>query len=385
MKTVCEINRCVGCMACVDSCTKNAIEIRDSLKAYNAVINEKNCVNCNTCHAVCPQNNPIKKMKPIFWGQGWTKDSKIRSRSSSGGFAAAISIAFIKSGGYVCSCVFHNGEFVFEIINDLREVTKFMGSRYVKSNPKGIFKEVRYYLKNRKKVLFIGLPCQVAAMKNYIKEPLLQYLYTIDLICHGTPSPQLLEMFLAQYGLKLKDMEDIQFRTKNSFKLKDYYKSIVTKGVRNRYLIAFLNGLIYTDNCYECEHARIERGSDITLGDSWGSQLSKKEQKKGISLVLCQSEKGQYLLEMSDLYIEFVDLEIAIAHNHQLNEPSALIPGRAEFFDGCASGKSFNALVRKIVPKQCIKQDIKAFLIKTKIISGEGGYTMIYHKKSFGK
>lgn len=42
MKTVCELNKCAGCMACVDICPKGAIEIKDSLSAYNAEIDEKN-------------------------------------------------------------------------------------------------------------------------------------------------------------------------------------------------------------------------------------------------------------------------------------------------------------------------------------------------------
>ena len=76
---------------------------------------------------------------------------------------------------------------------------KFVGSKYVKSNPIGIYSKIEEHLKAKEKVLFIGLPCQVAGLKNYIKrldKSFQDNLYTVDLICHGTPSPRLLEQFL---------------------------------------------------------------------------------------------------------------------------------------------------------------------------------------------
>ena len=40
MKTVCENDKCTGCMACIDKCPQDAIMIKDTMVAYNAVINE---------------------------------------------------------------------------------------------------------------------------------------------------------------------------------------------------------------------------------------------------------------------------------------------------------------------------------------------------------
>ena len=61
MKTVCDLNKCAGCGACVDVCKKNAISIKDSLKTMNAVIDESLCVNCSACEKVCPNNTEAKK------------------------------------------------------------------------------------------------------------------------------------------------------------------------------------------------------------------------------------------------------------------------------------------------------------------------------------
>ena len=42
MKTVCKLDQCTGCMACIDICPKDAVRIKDSLISYNAIIDEKN-------------------------------------------------------------------------------------------------------------------------------------------------------------------------------------------------------------------------------------------------------------------------------------------------------------------------------------------------------
>lgn len=371
MKTVCELNQCAGCMACLDVCPKGAITIKDDLSAYNAVIDENKCINCNLCHKVCQSNHPAKLMPPIEWQQGWVKTPDIRKRCSSGEVATAISQAFINMGGIVCSCTFHKGEFVFDFAENIEELQKFAGSKYVKSNPKGIYKKIKEYLKNGRNVLFIGLPCQVSALKNFVGAQYETGLFTADLICHGTPSPKILEIFLNQYGHTLTNLQDIQFRVKAKFMVYGDYKGIITNGVSDKYSIAFLNSLTYTENCYNCQYACKERVSDLTLGDSWGSELPIDEQKKGVSLVLCQTEKGKQLLQKANIHLENVDLSKAIMNNHQLAHSSFMPKDRDKFFNQLRTRK-FNSLVFSIFPKQCLRQDVKRLLIKMHIIRGVG-------------
>lgn len=77
MKTVCELNMCNGCMACVEKCHRNAITIKDDLKYYNALVDTKKCVDCGLCTKVCPRENDNDMSKPKWWYQGWA-DSEIR-------------------------------------------------------------------------------------------------------------------------------------------------------------------------------------------------------------------------------------------------------------------------------------------------------------------
>lgn len=357
MTTVCEKGKCTGCMECVDVCPSKAIQIVDSMISYDAVINIDKCIGCNACHKACQNNNELRMTRPIFWKQGWANDDSVRRGASSGGVAAAIERAFIKTGGIVCSCVFREGRFEFDFAVTEEEVSKYAGSKYVKSNPQGIYKQILEKLKKGKKVLFVGLPCQVAAVKHYAQNH--QNLYTIDLICHGTPSPKILEKFFAGYDMKLTESQNITFRFKNNFRLEQDGKRFAMPGITDSYLMTFLNSTSYTENCYQCNYARLDRVGDITLGDSWGSDLEKEIQSEGVSLVLCQNEKGQELIEQADLNLVDVDLEQAINNNHQLQHPSLKPKQRELFFRELNKGRGFECVVRKCYPKKYLKNILK--------------------------
>lgn len=374
METVCSNNKCNGCMSCLDICPREAIYIEKSLKSYNAHIDMEKCIECGLCHNVCPSNASCLAHPPQMWCQGWSNDLEIRKNGSSGGVATALSLNFIRNGGYVCSCVFNDGKFGFVITADEKDLANFSGSKYIKSDAIGIYSKVFTLLQKGEKVLFIGLPCQVAGMVNYAKfKRNDKNLYTVDLICHGTPSPMFLDMFLSQYGVLAKNCYNIGFRVKDSFQINDNSRTFSSVGVCDRYMTAFLSALNYTDNCYRCQFAKKERVSDITLGDSWGSNCDSNEWKKGVSLILCQSDKGEELLSQSNLHLFDVDLDNAIAHNHQLSTPSIAPKSRAKFFRDIEKGMNFNGAVKRALPKECIKQDFKALLIKLHILHRAAG------------
>lgn len=358
MNTVCEINKCNGCMACTDVCPKDCITIQDDIYYYNALKDEKLCIGCHLCEKVCPRIHEADKEKPIMWHQGWA-ETEIRNGSSSGGAASAIIKNFIQQGGYVASCLFEDGAFIFDITNDLHRAKQFAGSKYVKSNPKGIYKKVESRLKTNK-VLFVGLPCQVAGLKNYVRNQ--EKLYTIDLICHGTPSPQLLEKHLKEHSIDINDIKEIKFRNSINFGLFIDRKKICPEGMDD-YMMAFLAAVDYTENCYSCDYSTFERVSDITLGDSWGTEYEKEEQN-GVSLILVQTEKGKELLENADLCLKDVDIENAIEQNTQLRHPSELSPERALFLDNVVSGKRFSFATFLIFKKKVMKRNIKKVLVK---------------------
>ena len=370
MRTVCEKDMCAGCMACVDACAHGAIAIEDSVEAYNAVIDENKCICCGACERVCQQLHPATFREPAVWVQGWAADDDMRAASSSGGAAAAISASFLEHGGTVCSCSFRNGRFGFETAESEDDIVQFRGSKYVKSDPTGAYKKVRSLLRTGHEVLFIGLPCQVSAMRNFCRDD--ERLYTADLICHGTPSPKLLDAYLREHGTCLSEIGGVRFRRKARFAVEGGSEPVETPGVTDRYSIAFLNGLDYTENCYSCVYARRERVADVTLGDSWGSRLA-DEATGGISLVLCQTERGERLLEWSGMELRDVDSERAVSANGQLDHPMPVPSARRPFLKAIVSGTRFASAVLKALPKECLKQDVKRVLILLHLWKPSGG------------
>ena len=377
MKTVCKKDMCTGCMACINMCPKGAITIRDNIESYNAVIDAEKCISCGLCTRACPNITVRPSYIPIYSKQGWSNDI-IRNHSSSGGAASAIALSFVSSGGYVASCRFEHGEFGFSITNDPKIVKQYAGSKYVKSNPGRIYREILDYLKKGKKVLFIGLPCQCAAVQNVCSND--DNLYTIDLICHGTPSPKILKQFLLECGYSWNNIQDIKFRNKDCFGVSENGVRITPHRVKDSYTRAFLHSIDYTENCYFCRYASLERVSDITLGDAWG-QLSETE-PKGVSLILCQTRKGIDLVEHAGLHLETVDLEKAVKANHQLQHPSAKHKGRSRFLSRIKNGSSIRTAMLVVLPKESIMQSIKTGLIKMKIIKDNYGGGVLYNSNA---
>ena len=176
MQSICEDKMCAGCMACVDACPKDAIAVLERLEYYTPSIDQSKCIDCGRCTAVCQQCNPPQGSKPSKWLQGWDSNSESRGTSSSGGLAAAIIRGFISAEGVVCSCCFRDGQFGFEFSSSIADAVKYKGSKYVKSNPIGSYARIKKLLVEGKEVLFVGLPCQVASLKNFVGNKLLSNL-----------------------------------------------------------------------------------------------------------------------------------------------------------------------------------------------------------------
>lgn len=357
MKLVCKKDMCVGCAACINACPQKCIEIQDSILSLNAVIDEERCVGCLKCKKVCQQNNHLELKEQIFAVQGWTKNATVRKKSASGGIATAISHDMIEKGGYVCSCVFEKGKFIFSITNSQEKVSKFAGSKYVKSMINEAYSQVRNLLQVGKMVLFIGLPCQVAGLYLYLEHEY-DKLYTVDLICHGTPSEILLKKYLSEHGCDIYCLEEIQFRSKDEFRLNNGIKK---RNTADRFIYSFLEKLNFFECCYQCHYAKKKRVGDLTLGDSWGSEI-KHEISGGISLILCQTLKGKELLESTNLSLHPVNLERAIQYNEQLLKPSYKSFRRKLFFDLLKTGLSYDKIFFVCSPFFCLKQDIKYLL-----------------------
>lgn len=377
--TVCEPGQCAGCMACVDVCPKAAITVEDSVEHMDAVIDPTRCIDCGLCHRVCQRNHPADLLPTTESWQGWAVP-EVRGGSSSGGFASAILTAFVDGGGVVAACRLERGVFGFSIASTRDDLAGFAGSKYVKSDPAGIYLKVLGLLGEGRDVLFVGLPCQVSAMRNYVGlkgKKAIGTLYTIDLICHGSPSVKILREALSEYGYDLDDVERMWFRRNTEFGLSTDVQRMVPDGCADRYTMAFLNGICYTRNCYTCHYATGARVGDLTLGDSWGTELT-DEEAGGISLALVQNPKGRELLDMAGLELRPVDYDNAVANNRQLQHPSQLTEEHDRFFQAWNKSGSVKRAVFSALPKSALKQEVKCVLARLGLRKRGGGDSPTY-------
>lgn len=364
MKNISEVTNCYGCMACMDRCPASCISpARTALGHVVPEVDPDKCVECGACLRVCPDlhHEPLMA-EPASAIAAWHKDAASRCASSSGAVAAAIAEAMVAKGGVVYGCAFKPGFEVSHVRCTTPEELKHLrGSKYVQSLTAGVFRQVAADLKAGLEVLFIGTPCQVAAVRNYTgSSPLL---FTADLICHGVPSLELLKASVPD-TVSVEDSTAVSFRHDNRFEFSmellgglTYTRALHS----DLYLKAFFTGLDYRQSCYHCAFAKPKRCGDLTLGDFWGLKMpvAEGEAEKGISLCLVNSAKGAAMLDsirhVSYQYERPVDE--AVSGNHQLRHPKKKTL-RAKLFQRLYPMVGFNKAVILSIPDIYLKNKL---------------------------
>lgn len=294
--------------------------VADSKGFFYPKVDTTVCTDCGACENVCPfQDGNIKLDAPLTAYAAWNKDREQYLASSSGGAAHVFSSHIISRGGVVYGCTSEGMHIRHIRVDSLSELSKLQGSKYVQSDVRGLFCQVKSDLKAGKPVLFIGTPCQVAGLKNYIKR-IPEHLYLVDLICHGVPSQQMLHEHI-NHILNGRSAERISFRKGQLYHIELTERCGIAYSAephKDMYYRAFLNGISYRESCYECPFARRERVSDITIGDFWGLQNSGEltsSPSDGISVTLANTGKGGMLIVSTSEHMNLYERNVREAVN----------------------------------------------------------------------
>ena len=311
-------DNCTGCMCCANICPFGAIEIgTDKYGFYVPKVTTEKCTKCGLCKLKCPQNHTIPKennLKKVY--ASWSIDNNIRQNSTSGGLSYIIAEYIIKKGGIVVGVVFDEKfQVVHKCIDNIEELSKMRGSKYVQSYIGYSFKEIKTYLDNGKIVLFTGTACQISGLNSFLKKEYVN-LITLDVLCHGAPSPLFFKDYKDNMEKKGK-INQINFRYKKPswtiFSMKIDYQNnnkYIKITFKDKFLRAFLNDYITNPSCSNCKYASANRVSDITLADFWGYISEKRKYRnteKGISLIIVNTEKGKNLIEKNSDKIILID------------------------------------------------------------------------------
>lgn len=383
------LQECYGCRACEKICPKSAISIKPNSEGFiYPILDLDKCVDCGMCHNVCPYDNPPIEHSPIkAFAFQYHNNIKLL-KSSSGGAFPAMADYILSKGGYVCGCIYNNNKEAIHVVSNHSDVVALMsGSKYVQSDLLNVYPEIKKLLDGRQLVLFSGTPCQVAGLLNYLKKTY-DNLFTVDLICHGVPSPLLLKRYLDSYK---NEVVDLQFRDKmrngwcsqGSIKIKYGSKKYKIKRISpyndSYYYYYYLRNSVSRISCYSCAFATRHRISDITIGDYWNIQdiIPELNKAKGVSAVLANTNKGVSLIDKikNDAILYETSIDDIVKGNGNLQKPCEM-PIQRKYIYGKINELGFSKtarqecrfdyvlpLFRKLIPKS-IKRTIKKLIYK---------------------
>lgn len=339
--------KCVGCKGCGQSCPKRCISMPENKEGFwYPSVDEKRCVECGLCLKKCPaENTALHRNAPKAVWALRGRDEESLMRSASGGASDCAARAVLQRGGAVYGAAYDENLAVrhIEITAD-GERERIQSSKYVQSDSGDSYSQVRRRLAEGKTVLYTGTPCQIAGLYAFLGgDP--ENLYTIDLICHGVPSPKLLEKYLKYQSRRPAGrVTALNFRSKEKRGWGTQYllKIGTRSGSRTRLLALdrygkhFMAGDCYRESCYRCAYADTDRVGDLTVGDFWGIAKSHPgfNSPKGVSSVFVNTPKGQELLGwMKPLAeTEAATLAEGMARQHNLVRPSGRPAARDTFY-----------------------------------------------------
>lgn len=315
---LCNTKDCTGCMACLQSCRQEAIHIEWSETGFShPVIEEDKCVGCQACIKACP----VLSLKPPYHYNSesrcysaYQKDETIRKESSSGGLFYTLAKYIIEQGGVVFGAGWSEKlQLKHQKADCLTDLNKLMRSKYVQSDTSEVYNEAMHLLNDGKKVLFCGTPCQIAAMRSFLRGKEYDGLYLIDVVCQGVPSPILFRKYIDEVESKYQTrVTDVTFRSKKYgwrcgllllLQCEDG-RSIEIRYKKNTFYRAFLRNYMLRESCYQCQFKYPQKGcfSDITLADFWriGTEKPFKcdSYESGVSAVLINTSKGETLFDV---------------------------------------------------------------------------------------
>lgn len=314
-------NECYSCSACKTVCKANAISFNEQLFP---VIEKQKCIQCGACNRVCIRENEIdyrESMPEDSIGFACkNKDNDIRIHSSSGGVFYALAKHIINIGGVVCGCMYDNNFMPkHTIINEISEISRLMGSKYVKSDLGNCISEMKSYLKNGIPVLFSGVPCQIAAVRNVLGDAY-ENLYLCAVVCHGSIERDIWRNYLKQeqnrgniISVSMRNKEQGWLDYGLEFLYEDGSRHITFRKSNGYFLKCFTEGVLQRSRCLSCNYKGTNINADILLGDGWGIDKIYPEMVDniGISSVICLTIKGKTLF--SSCRDEFDQKEIMVS------------------------------------------------------------------------
>lgn len=324
-------------------------------------IEEDKCIDCGMCQKFCIRNQKYGcDNEGAVCQIGVHKDENIWMNSSSGGAFTAI-VQALENNNPIIGGVCYDGDMcVKHEFMDASRISKMRKSKYVQSDMRGVFETVENFLKEGRYVIFTGTPCQISGLYAAIGKKY-EKLYTIDLVCTGVMSQKIWQeyvLYLEKYYGKRITNVDMRYKVKNKngWNIGDtevgFEDGTRVRSDRTRlYRKMYGQKVAYRDACYNCQFARLQRESDMTIGDWWGdieALKGKVKEHKGISLIIGNTQKGKIVLDAlkDNMFLVPLNIEDAIADNPTLSHATRSTRRNGEFWNDAMKMRA-DKLLRK--------------------------------------
>lgn len=361
---------CTGCTACYAACPASAITMQEDDEGFAyPVVDAGNCTACGLCVKVCPVLHCPQPREPLDVYVAKAVKDDYRSRSSSGGIFPLLASEVLAGSGVVYGAGWERPSLrvIHKMVRNCEELEDLRGSKYVQSDLRKTFAEVRDNLKSGRPVLFTGCPCQVAGLKCFLGCEY-ENLICVDVICHSVGSPKVFESFKNQVSRGRK-LTHIDFRSKvHSWKTM-VFRAVYENGqeecvpfVQTLYAKGWFAGWFVRPCCFSCCFKRFRSQSDLSICDAWGIENIAPflDDGKGVSGIFVLTAKGRRWLKTDQLCFVKVAL-----HDLVKNNPCIIAPmvktrffswrKRARFFKQFNHGLRGEALaMRRVVTRPLI-------------------------------
>jgi len=380
MKITIDEKTCTGCRACEQMCPVHAINMYENNEGFiYPQINQDICVGCGLCIKKCPSNTDVrsegKLQQPLAYAAR-LKNREMLLSSTSGGFFVALAEEILSSGGSVFGVTMDENYNVFhKSINTATELYMLQGSKYVASDTNESYIRTQEMLIKGKRVLYSGLPCQIAGLKSFLQRDY-PNLVTVDVVCHGVPSHKLFRTYVdslrSGHGNMIKDY---RFRDKSKYGWGVHWS--YSKNGRRKYgglyddpyISVFIDAKANRESCYCCKYIGVDtRPGDFTLADYWGVERVHPgfASRDGVSAIICHTEKAKMWCDKAlqrCFHIE-TDVESIKKYNPSLVRSAKRPEDRDSAYSGIDSmtPEEFVRCRMKRSPQKVLKTKIKLLM-----------------------
>lgn len=373
-------SKCCGCGACASICSQHAIKMKDDNEGFRyPQVDMLKCIHCGMCQRVCPEriNEQEHCIGVSYAAFNTNKDE--RNASSSGGLFVLLAKEIIRMNGIVYAAAFDSKFTVtHQRCDNESELARFVGSKYVQSNMEGCYEQIVSDLKSQKKVLFVGTPCQVKSVINYVNARHInkENLITVDFICHGVPSPLAWKKYIMQQERFYEGKPiSVNFRSKITGWKKFSMQIVFDNGTEyisimddDVYLDSFFRNLTLRPSCFECSQKGQQKSSDLTIADFWGieKECPDFDDNKGCSFVVLNSEKGKTIFQkiQSDITTKRIGFDTGVEHNRGWYHSAEKPRKRNAFMRDLLRTTDFNHLVKKYARKTGIWTLVRRMMLR---------------------